>query len=244
MGAIFKREFKMYFKSPIGYIFLGFFVLLASLLFVIMTLGYKTTSLSNFFDFIGVIFIPLIPILTMRLFSEERKLKTDQLLMTSPVKVSEIVLGKFFAATCVLLIACVGIGLYLFILTLYGSPAISEIVIGYFGLFLMGMLFVSIGMYMSSLTESQVIAAISTLAVLIMVWLIAMFNIDFSGIFKGNFASLEKLLNWFVKFLSVTAKFDNFKRGIFNVVPVFYFISLTALFNVLTITNIDKRRWR
>jgi ABC-2 type transport system permease protein len=244
MGAIFKREFRAYFKSPIGYIFLGFFVLLASLIFVMMTLSFKTTTLSYFFDYIGIVFIPLIPILTMRMFSEERKTKTDQLLLTAPVKVSEIVFGKFFAAVCVLLIACAGVSFYISILKLYGSPAVSENIIGYFGLFLMGMLFVSFGMYMSSLTESQVIAAISTLAVLIVVWLVAIFPVDFTGLFKGSLTGTEKFMNRAVNFIAATKRFDDFKRGIFNVVPVFYYISLTALFNVLTIRNIDKRRWR
>lgn len=244
MKAIFKRELKAYFRSPIGFVFLAAFFFYASLMFMFMTLNRQTTLMKYFFDNISMIFIFVIPILTMRTFAEERKSKTDQLLLTAPVKVTSIVLGKFLAAACVLLIAVVATMFYMLVLNRYGEPVFSEIFIGYLGLFLMGVFFISIGLFLSSLTQSQVIAAVSTLAIVFFLWFSSSLNFGFSNMLTGAFGWLGVTLDWLVDFLAINNRFADFTLGVLNFVPVFYFVSLTALFLLLTVRVIEKRRWK
>jgi len=244
MKAIYKREIKSYFKTPVGYIFLSAFIFFASLMFVFNNMNTQQTSLSAFFSNVGLIFVFVIPILTMRLFSEERKSKTDQLLLTAPVTVTDIVFGKFLAAATVLLIGVGASMLFVPIMELYGSPAIAEALVGYFGLFLMGLLFVALGMFMSSVTESQVIAAVSTLAIIFFLWLAGGINLQFSEKLTGMFSWLGKFLDWLLGFISINAQFYDFTLGTLNLVPVLYFLSLAGLFVFLTIRVIERRRWK
>ncbi len=244
MKAIFRREFKAYFRSPIGFIFLAAFFFYASLMFVFINLNSQTTLMKYFFSNISLIFIFVIPILTMRTFAEEKKSKTDQLLLTAPVKISGIVLGKFFAAVCVLLIAVVATMFYILVLNSYGEPVFSEIFIGYLGLFLMGTFFISIGLFLSSLTQSQVIAAVSTLAIIFFLWFSSSLNFQFSNMMDGAFHWLGVTLDWLIEFLAINNRFTDFTLGVLNFVPVFYFVSLTALFLLLTVRVIEKRRWK
>ncbi len=244
MTAIYKREFKAYFKTPVGYIFLAAFIFFASFMFVFINLNAQQTSMSDFFSNVSLMFVFVIPVLTMRLFAEERKSKTDQLLLTAPIKVSEIVVGKFLAASTVLLMGVLATMLFVPIMELYGTPAIAETVIGYLGLFLMGLFFVALGMFMSSVTESQVIAAVSTLAVIFTLWFLSGLNIQFTDFLTGAFSFLGKALDWFIDFISINNRLYDFTLGTLNFVPVFYFVSLTALFVFLTICVIEKRRWK
>lgn len=243
MKAIYKRELKSYFKSPTGYIFLGIFIFFASLMFVFINLSSQTASMSGFFQNISMIFVFVIPVLTMRTMSEERKSKTDQLLLTAPVKITDIILGKFFAAATVLLIGFIAIMGYILILNLYGTPAVGEIMVGYFGLFLMGLLYVSIGIFMSSLTESQVIAAVSTFGILFFIWFLSLIRLSFTSVLTGGLAWLGSILDWILDFISVNRRFYDFTIGTLNFVPVFYFVSLTALFNFLSVQVVEKRRF-
>ena len=244
MTAIYKRELKAYFKTPIGYIFLSAFIFFAALMFVFINLSAQQTSMSNFFSNIGLIFVFVIPVLTMRLFSEERKSKTDQLLLTAPVRVTEIVFGKFLAAVTVLGIGVAATMLFVPIMELYGTPAIAETVIGYLGLFLMGVFFVALGMFMSSVTESQVIAAVSTLAIIFFLWFLGGMSLQFSEILTGAFSFLGVALDWLLNFLSINQRLYDFTLGTLNFVPVFYFISLAGLFVFLTIQVIERRRFK
>ncbi len=244
MTAIYKRELKAYFKTPIGYIFLSAFIFFAALMFVFINLSAQQTSMSNFFSNVGLIFVFVIPVLTMRLFSEERKSKTDQLLLTAPVRVTEIVFGKFLAAITVLGIGVAATMLFVPIMELYGTPAIAETVIGYLGLFLMGVFFVALGMFMSSITESQVIAAVSTLAIIFFLWFLGGMSLQFSEFFTGAFSFLGVALDWLLNFMSINQRLYDFTLGTLNFVPVFYFISLSGLFVFLTIQTIERRRFK
>ena len=244
MKAIFKREFKAYFKSPIGFVFLAAFFAYASLMFVFINLNGQMTLMKYFFENISLIFIFVIPVLTMRTFAEERKSKTDQLLLTAPVKVTDIVLGKFLAAASVLLVAVVATMFYVVVLKCYGEPVFSEIFIGYLGLFLMGAFFISIGLFLSSLTQSQVIAAVSTLGIIFFLWFSSSISLQFSTMFTGALSWLGIALDWLIDFLAINNRFADFTLGVLNFVPVFYFVSLTALFLLLTVRVIEKRRWK
>lgn len=244
MKAILKREFKSYFRSPIGFVFLAVFFAYSSLMFVFNNLLTQQTLMKPFFAEISMIFIFVIPILTMRSFAEERKSKTDQLLLTAPVKVTDIVLGKFFAAAGVLLLAVVATMVYVLVLNSYGEPVFSEIFIGYLGLFLMGAFFISLGIFLSSLTQSQVISAVSTLAIIFFLWFTSSLSIKFANMMDGASHWLGIFLDWLINFLAINNRFADFTLGVLNFVPVFYFVSLTALFLLLTVRVIEKRRWK
>ncbi|MBE7036249.1 MAG: ABC transporter [Ruminococcaceae bacterium] len=244
MIAIYKRELKAYFKTPIGYIFLSAFIFFASLLFVLINLQGNSTDLSPLFSNVSLIFVFVIPVLTMRLFSEERKSKTDQLLLTAPVRITDIVFGKYLAAATVLLVGVLVTMLFVPIMELYGTPLIPQTVIGYLGLFLMGLFFVAIGMFMSSITESQVIAAVSTLGIIFFLWVFGGLNIRFVEVLTGPVSFLGTALDWLMNFISIQNRMYDFTLGTLNVVPVFYFVSLAGLFVFLTIRVIERRRWK
>ena len=173
MGAIFKREMKAYFTSPIAYIFLAVFYLITAFYFVNMNLANGSTDMSYVFAGVFVIMMILLPLLTMRLFADEKKLKTDQGLLTAPVNLFEIVMGKFFAATVVFL---VGMAIYipyiLVILKLAGTIAWASVIGNLLGLLLLGCSFISIGIFVSSLTELQIVAAIVSIIINLVLYMI------------------------------------------------------------------------
>ncbi len=246
MKAIFKREFESYFKSPLGYIFLGLFLAFSSLVFMMTNVLYQTAYMNNFFHTICYIFVIAVPLLTMKMFSEERKLKTDQLLLTAPVKVSEIVFGKFLSAVAVLGLGIVVTLLYLVFVKLYGQPVVAQSLVGYFGLLLYGGMLISIGMFVSTLTQSQVIAAISTLALVGVLSFVGNLTagFTFTTLFNGAFSFLGVFLDGALNFLDISVRFADFAAGTLNFVPIFYFLSITALFILLTVRVIERRRWR
>lgn len=172
MFAIFKRELKSYFLTPIGYVFTGLFLLIAGFFFAYQHLITGSSYYSNFLGGIFFIFIFAVPLLTMRLLSEERRQRTDQLLLTSPISVTDIVLGKFFAAAVVFLATLAVTILYAVVVGTYGDLAVGETVGAYIGFFLLGLCFISIGVLISALTENQVTAAFFTFFSLLFVWLI------------------------------------------------------------------------
>ncbi|MBO5929737.1 MAG: ABC transporter permease subunit, partial [Clostridia bacterium] len=235
MKAIFKREFESYFKSPLGYIFLALFLAFSALVFFTTNVSYGTTIMTNYFMSICYIFVVVVPLLTMKMFSEERKLKTDQLLLTSPVKVTEIVMGKFLSGVAMLGIA-VGITLlYLVFMRMYGNPAVAQSLVGYFGIMLYGAMLTAMGMFISSLTQSQVVSAIATLALVGLLTFISGIYVDFTTLFTGAFSFLGTFLNGTLVFLDINARFTDFAAGTLNIVPLVYFVSITALFILLTV---------
>jgi len=169
MIAILKRELRAYFWSPIGYIFVGFFLLLAGFFFALSNLLYGYSNFIAVFGNMNVVLLILVPILTMRLLSEERKTKTDQILLTSPVSITGVIVGKYLAALSVLLIALLITGIYPIILSLFCKPPVGEILGAYIGFFLMGASFISMGLFVSSLTESQVTAAVASFGTIVTV---------------------------------------------------------------------------
>ena len=171
MLAVLRRELRAYFLSPTGYIFMGFFLLLSGFFFTYSNLFQANPSYLGVLGSITFIFLIVVPILTMRLMSEESRQKTDQLLLTSPLSVTGIVLGKYFAAVGVFLITLLITCLYPIILSFFGTIAVWEIIGGYIGFFLLGSAFISIGLFVSSLTDNQVIAAVVTFSALLFIWI-------------------------------------------------------------------------
>lgn len=233
MKAIFKKELRSYFCSPIGYVFVAIFFFVASLFFAMYNLFSGYGDINTVFGNMTMIFLFLTPILTMRSIAEEKNSKTEQLLLTAPVKVSSIVLGKVFAAAAVLLIALAATIIYPLILMLFTTPAWGKIIGNYIGFFLMGLAFVSIGIYISSLTENQIIAAVATFGVLFLLYLAEWFGQVTSS------PVLQTIIGW----LSITSKFNDFSLGFVNLQSAVYYLSISAIFVFLTVTHIEKRRW-
>jgi ABC-2 type transport system permease protein len=174
MLAIFRRELKAYFSSPIGFVFVGFFILIAGVFFAISNLLSGNPSYTGVLSNLTFIFLFLVPILTMRLISEETRQKTDQLLITSPLGITGIVIGKYLAAVGVFLITLLITVIYPVIMSFFSLLGIAwwEILGGYIGFFLLGSAFIAVGLFFSSLTDNQLIAAVETFAALLLIWIL------------------------------------------------------------------------
>lgn len=232
MQAIIKKELRLYFATPIAYVFIAVFVCVSAILFTLFNLRQSNASISVIFSILPYIFVITIPILTMRLMSEERALRTDQLLLTAPVSIASIILGKLISAVAIFGIAILIMLMYPVILSFYSAVEWGVVVTNYVGFFLMGTAFISIGLFISSLTESQIISAIVTIAVLIASFLLS-YGIDPTGI---------KLIDVLLSAVSVPEHFDKFFIGIIDIPDVIYYLSVSAVFVLLTIFRTEKRR--
>lgn len=167
MTAIYKKEMRSFFTSMIGYLFIGFFLLFAGLYHFYSNLLSGYTNVGYALSGVTIFFVLLVPMITMRSLAEERKQKTDQLLLTSPVSIGKIVLGKFFALATMVLIVCAFICLYPVVLAEFGTVNYAENYTAIGGFFLLGCTFMAVGMFISALTESQAMAAIITFTVVL-----------------------------------------------------------------------------
>lgn len=232
MSAIFKREMRSYFTSPIGYIVVILYTLLYGFFFTrLYQNGMPDMSILFGYSFTLTLF--LMPVLTMRLFSEERRQKTDQALFTAPVNLSAIVLGKFFAALCVFLLAQVTT----LVFELIFAFNVSVDGIGYFccllGSTLAAAALIAVGIFISSLTESQIVAAIGGIGVSI---LLAIMDTLASTI-------SVKWLSTAVGWISFSGRFNTFCTGILDYANIAFFLSFVAIFLFLTVRVQEKRRW-
>lgn len=162
MKAIYKREMKMYFNSMTGYVFVAFFVLITAIYFSMANILAMSPQFEYVFSSVIMMFLILGPMLTMRLLTEETRHKTDQLLLTAPINISGIVLGKYLAAVSVFLIALAITAIFPAILSAYGTIATAQIIGSYIGFFLLGSTFIAVGLWISSLTDNQIVAAVGT----------------------------------------------------------------------------------
>ena len=165
MWAIIKKEFKSYFLSPIGYIYIGIFLFITSLLFLVETFYVGSVEFNYMYSWTSLVITFTVPILTMRMFAEEKKTGTDQLLLTSPRSVTQIVLGKYIAACAVVLVTMLVQFGYFIILTFFGEPQLASFLVTLLGITLISMAYIAFGMFASSLTESQIIAAVISFVV-------------------------------------------------------------------------------
>ena len=224
MWPILKKELKSYFLSPIGYICIGIFLLIFSIFFYLTAIQSASVDLGNLYYNTAMYGLMLIiPILTMRLFAEERKNGTEQLLLTSPRSVTGIVLGKFFAATIVVAITLLISLMYFAILTYFGSPNLVPTLIMMFGFLLLSMAAISIGMFASSITENQIIAGIITIAFLVM----TLFMQDLNSFFEN---------------LSIMNFYSYFPRGVISLKEIIGLTSFTAMFISFTIIVMQRRK--
>lgn len=233
MSAIIKRELSSYFNSAIGYIVLAVFYFFSGLFFYMYCLLSNTTSMSYVFLSMLMIVMLVIPIITMKSFSEERKQKTDQALLTAPISLTEMVLGKFFGAFLLYCICNAIYILYAVILSFYATPDWAVFLTTMLGMLLMGGALIAIDMFISALTESQVIAAVVSIGIGLLIYMLDSLS---------NVFNVDWLTNLFHN-ISFDAHFTNFINGIINLTSVVFFLSVIAIFLFLCVRVFEKRRW-
>lgn len=233
MTAIFKREFKSFFTTPLGYVILVIFNLFSGIQFWFGTLYSGTVEMSYVFNIFPMLVLAAIPILTMRLLSEERRQKTDQALLTAPVSLVGIVMSKFFAAFLLYVIGVSVTLVYAVVLSFVANPGWSYVLGNYLGLVLLGAALIAVGLFISSITENQLVAAIVSYAV--MFFLLMMDTI--ANLLPGEVIS-EFLYN-----LSFQTHYNRFYSGVVAVSDIMFFLSATFIFLFLTTRVMEKRRW-
>ena len=233
MLAIFKRDLRSYFTSPIGYVFIAVFLVVSNLFFYLINILNMYSDLSNVFSNLLFILMFIIPLLTMRLMSEEMKQKTDQMLLTAPVKIIDIVVGKLLAAMAVFLIALACTLTWPLIVTMFGTPAVYTIIGNYVALIFAISTFIAMGLFISALTESQIISAIVSFCVFLGIYFMSSLGSALDS------PVISSVLNWF----SIFSRYSNFTLGIFSLADIVYYISVTVVFLFLTTRVIEKKRW-
>ena len=232
--AVALKEIQVYFSSPVAYIVALIFMALSGFFFV-QDLGnpFPEASMSNFFQGATFLLIPLAPALTMRLLAEEQKLGTIELLLTSPVRDWEVILGKYLASLTFLLFLLALTSYYVILLVVFATPDPGPIYSGYLGLVLYGMAALAVGILTSTLTSNQIVAAVVGIGILVALYATSFISNVVTGFWAAVFTNL-----------GFTAHFNDFDRGIIDSAHIVYFITATALFLFLAIRALESRRWR
>ncbi len=234
MTAIYKRELKSYMTSMIGWVFIAFFIAIGSVYF----LAYNLSSGYTYFSYAlcsTTLFLMLgVPVLTMRSFAEEQKNKTEQLLMTAPISLTNIVMGKYLAMLTILGIPNLVFCIFPVIIKSYGEAHLKIDYMSIFTYFLLGCLFIAIGMYLSARTESQVIAAITTFAALFIVYM-------WEGLV--SFLPFTTIQTFLYKFTAITVLENVAVNKLLDIPGLIAYISVAGIFVFLTIQTLQKRRW-
>jgi ABC-2 type transport system permease protein len=247
--AIAHKELRSYFSSPIAYIIIGFFALPFGVFFYLYLGAFVRQSLQMaqyggsmninqqviryVLQNASVIILFVMPMITMRTYSEEKRSGTIELLLTSPVTDVQIIVGKFLGALGLYVAMLLVTVVYIAILFVYGNPEWRPLVASYLGLLLMGGAFLSIGLLISSTTNNQIVAGIISFVVFLMLWIVGWFA-ESSGPVMGELA----------KYLSITEHFDDFSKGIIDTKHVIYYLSLITFGLFLTAKSVDSERWR
>lgn len=235
MIAVFKREFRSYFQTVIGWLFVAALLALFGLYFYAYSLRQGYPYIYYTLSAITMIFMIAVPILTMRSFAEDRKNKTDQLMLTAPVSLGKIVLGKYLAMLAVFSIDIAIFCIAPLILRIFGTVPMGESYIAIFAFWLYGAASIAVGMFLSALTESQVIAAVLTFVVLFVSYMMQ----SLTGLISSDGNWLTKILSCF----DLYAPFEKFQGGCFDLTAVLYYLTVIVLFNFFTVQSIQKRRW-
>jgi len=247
--AIADKELRSYFASPLAYIIIGFFALPFGFFFYLYLEAFLRQSM-QMAQFGGsqnvnqqviryvlqnasVIILFVMPMITMRTYAEEKRSGTIELLLTSPVTDVQIIIGKFLGAVGLYIAMLLVTMLYIAILFVFGNPEWRPLVAAYLGLLLMGGAFLSIGLFISSTTDNQIVAGMITFVVFLLLWIIGWFA-DSAG----------PLVGAVTKYLSVTEHFDDFSKGVIDTKDVLYYASLITFGLFLTAKSVDSERWR
>lgn len=223
MFAVIKKELKTYFCSPVGYVFIGLFLIMFSIFFYVDVFKYQSTNFEYIFYSGATILTFIVPILTMRTIAEERKTGTEQLLLTSPLSITKVVLGKFIAATIIVVITELCTFLYFGILSYFGKPHISTALVTLLGFLLLAMSYISFGILASSITENQIIAGVITVGFFILTWFLPQFSTVFTN---------YSLINMFSKFPS----------GQIDIADTVTYLAFTIMCLLLTVIVMQRRK--
>ncbi len=233
--AIFKKEFKSYFISPIAYVFITVFLAVSSYLFFHVFFLNNQADMRGFFDPLPIIFLFFIPAIAMRSWAEERKVRTLELLLTWPVSDLEVVVGKFLASFCFIAVAILlTVTIPISILVIGGKPDLGPIVTGYIGTLLMGGAYLAIGMWISSYTENQIIAFLLGVVACFFFYIIG-------SPFIVMFAS--PLVATLFTYLGLGDHFDSIQRGVIDSRDIVYYFSIIGFFLFLNIQSLAGRKW-
>lgn len=232
MTAIFRRELRAYFQSSLGYVFVAVLFFFTGYYYFTYNLFGGNADLSTLFRLLFPVVLFLVPILTMRLMSEDKQARTDQILLTAPVSRSGIILGKYLAALCVFMIAVSSTLLVAVVTAFYAAPDWPLVIGHLIGLVLLGAALIACCMFLSSLTESQVIAALLGFAVSLF-----LFAMDaLSTVFQSS------VLRFVIAVLSFSKRYQPFTYGLLDLSCVLYFASFAALFLYLSALSLEKRQ--
>lgn len=252
LWSIAKRELQAYFMSPIAYALIAVFLVLVGFFFYSLIWWFNAQAMqmaqnpyyaqqininqmvySPLFHNMSIILLLIIPLLTMRLLAEEKRVGTEELLFTSPVSVGQIILGKYLASLIVLSTTLALTFVHAIFAFAYGNPEVAPLLCGYLGLFLLGAAFLAVGIFFSSLTENQIVAAVLTFGALLLFWVLSWAAGSAGGLWK-------EVLNY----LSFFQHFDNLTRGILDTSDLAYYASFAAFGLFLTHSVVQSRRWR
>jgi ABC-2 type transport system permease protein len=233
MIAIAKRELKSYFFSPIGYVCVGVLLALYGFYYSQVLMLQSSSYIATVYGTMFMWSMMIIPIITMRSFSEEMRNKTDQALLTAPVSVTAIVMGKFLAAFGVFAIATVGSLVPAVVIGMFSAPSWAMIFGNAFGALLYGAAMISIGVFISSLTQSQIVAAIGTFGISIILLVLD----QLSGVINNPVAA--KIIGW----ISFNSRYTPITKGSFEVSSIVFFLSVIAVFVFLTARKLESKRW-
>jgi len=226
------REFKSYLASPMAYVVTGIFLVLTGFLFSISSATYFETSIRGFLGTGSLLLLLLASVLTMRLLAEERKMGTLELLLTAPVRGSEVIVGKFLGSLGILTAMLALTFYYPIILMWFGDPDWGPVATGYLGLFLLGSASLAVGLFASSLTSNQIVAAVVAGGILFALW------------FLGMAADLlPEALGEVIGYFSLSHYFPDLMRGVIDTRGIIYYLSITVLFLFLAIRSLENSRW-
>ena len=234
MIAVWKREMQSYYLTPVGYVFMVVFLALSSVMFYLQILQQRSSDLMTFIGQMSYLWMLLSPVLTMRLLAEERQKRTDQLLLTSPVSLAGIVLGKYLAAVTVMLLTVLCTFAFVGIVVLYGKVYGGELMVGYLGFVLEGCAFLALDLFLSGCAHTPVTAAVMAFGANFVLWMMDMLV----NVVKQTWLS-ETL-----SFLSLYGRNEPFLMGQLSFASIMYDVSFTLALLALTIHSLDSRRWR
>ena len=234
MLAIWKRELQRYFYTPVGYVFMGVFLALSGAFFYMLILGSRSSDVLTFLGQLSYLWMLLSPVLTMRLLAEEKQKRTDQLLLTSPVSLPGIVLGKYLAAFTVMIFTVLLTLIYVLIIAMYGAVYPSELLVGYLGFILQGGAFLALDLFISGCASSQVTAAVTAFGVNLALWLL--------DLLAGSMT--QSWVRDVLYFFSLYDRYNPFLMGQLSFASIGYDLSFIAAFLALTIHRLDSRRYR
>jgi len=254
--AIFNKEFKLFFYSPIAYVILALFTALTGVFFYLYLSSFVEAAFMDmirsqqyrmapqkfnvnlmlirpYFWNIALISLFTLPLITMRLFSEEKRLGTVELLYTTPITPTQIIVGKFLAGLAYYAVLLVPTMLFHAILFMYGDPEFMPVLSGYIGLLLMGASFISMGLFISTLTENQIISAIGGFAAALLLWVIG-WGSSFAG------PTLGPILNY----ISIITHFEDFAQGVIDTQHIAYYVLFSFTGIYLSLKSIESVKWR